>query len=171
MRSLVAFACTVTLACVAIAPVATASAVPGVARQIEPAEAIALADAAGPDSSVAGTFVFMVARAGHDEYRTYLNSMQDYRDPGCLTVRFEPSALPGLRARFGNDLETAFRGKRIAVVGFAQKVKIVFDGRPRMVLGKLYRAGYLQTHVPVEDAAQVQVLDDTAAPTPAEARG
>lgn len=138
---------------------------------LSPAEAIAQLDAAPAGSVVTGTFTFVVAGAGHDKAGTYLNSLPDYKDPGCLTVEIHAEAMRGLRVRYGKDVEGALRGKRIAVRGDARKVRIRMGERPRMVLGQLYRAVYQQTHVMVDEADQLQVLNGAPAADAGEARG
>jgi hypothetical protein len=131
---------------------------------ITPAEAIPLAAAAAPDRGIRGTFLITVKASGEDKKRKeiYLNSELDYRDQRNLTVRIEPSAIPGLEARFGKDLKKVFIGKQILVTGTATRVTIIF-GKPRVsaVNGGLRNKYYFQTHVSVASAEQIVLAPQT----------
>lgn len=122
------------------------------ARLFRPVGAIATAAAAAP-RSVRGVFALSVRRTDFVGKVLFLNSEADYRDQRSLAIQVLPAAVIQLRARYGRDIEHQLSGKSIRVLGSARRVRIDFtiDGRPS---GKYY----YQTHVPVGDAAQIELL-------------
>jgi len=119
---------------------------------MSPAEAIRGAEDF-PSTGKSGRFGFTVARAEMVGPRLFLNSMADYRDPANLSIAIELSALSGLRARYGNDLVSAFLNRPVVVDGVARRQAIgVTDGHRRRVRGLYY-----QTHIMVRRAQQLSI--------------
>ena len=128
-------------------------AVPPDTRQvIAPALAVMAAADAAP-AGFPGTFGFEVMRADFAGPRLFLNSYPDYRDQRNLSVAIDARAVPKFRSIYGDDLKSAFMGRRIEVTGVARRQRIDFtvDGRPS---GKYY----FQTHVRVSDPAQIRIV-------------
>lgn len=123
---------------------------------------IAAADRA-PDR-VPGVFMLDVQATGRSNGDVYLNSETDYRDPRNLTVRILPKAQEELRKKYGDDFEAALKGKRVEVMGWARRQKINFTAGG-METGKFY----YQTHVVMDSAEQILLLEDR--PAPAEPQG
>lgn len=136
---------------------------------ISPSEAIQSAAAAAPDHGVEGTFLLSVKASGADKKRRemYLNSELDYRDQRNLTIEIEQSAVPGLEAKYGKDLQSFFIGKQVLVTGVARRVTISF-GQPRVsaVNGRLRNKYYYQTHVRVVNAEQIVLAPQMATDQP-----
>ncbi len=108
----------------------------------------AVAAAAASESGISGRFGFVVRSAADDGEILWLCSEIDYRDPRCLSVAVRGAARHRMK---GAD---QFRGRRITVEGVALKKRIDFltNGEPT----GLY---YYQTHVDVDDPAQVTSVD------------
>jgi len=123
----------------------------GRGKTIEPLPAILLAADAAQEG-VAGIFDFEVAATGRDDGEIFLNSEPDYRDPRNLTVRFTAEGVAAFRKQHGVDPDVAFKGKRIAVVGVASRVRIQFfsNGMPTDKF-------YYQTHVVVTEPWQAAI--------------
>lgn len=123
---------------------------------------IVVADKA-PDM-VPGVFMLNVQATGRSKGDVFLNSETDYRDPRNLTVRILPKAQEELRKKYGDDFEAALKGKRVEVMGWARRQKINFtaDG---FETGKFY----YQTHVVMDSADQILLLEDR--PTPPDPQG
>lgn len=93
----------------------------------------------------------MTVRAvGSQGAMVYLNSELDYRDPRCLTIALTPAAAAQLRETLGPDLRAALIGREIRVRGRAERKTVHFTAGG-MPTGKYY----YQTHVDVDDAAQI----------------
>lgn len=131
----------------------------GRAEPLPPLPAILAAADADPDG-VIGIFGFEVAATGRKNGEVYLNSEADYRDQLNLTIRFSPESAAAFRKRHGEDPDVAFKGKRIAVVGEARRVKIYFfaNGQPTEKF-------YYQTHVAITEPWQVTAVEP-AGPLP-----
>ena len=125
-------------------------------RWIFPAKAIRLARDAAP-VAVAGVFVMKVEGTGSDRGTVFLNSKADYKDPACLTIRIQASLVPELEQRFGGDLQSALKGKRVVVAGAAKRIPIHMESTPRKV-------EYYQTQVVVVDAREVRIVPDEEQP-------
>ena len=123
------------------------------AGDIEPAEAVRLAAAAVP-GGVPGRFVLTVRSTGAQDGNVYLDSELDYRDQRTLVVEVRPLAQQQLGYRLDRPIGSALVGHTIRVYGEARRVRIDFTaaGRPT---GKYY----YQTHVAVDRAEQLQLLD------------
>jgi hypothetical protein len=136
------------------------------AAALTPREAIVAAadaaDATAPAARVVrGVFELPVRATGRQDGRLYANSERDYRDQRNLTVAIEPAAEAGLRERLGGDPAAALIGRRLRVIGAAQRVTIRFscgDGPSEKY--------YFQTHVRVFRADQVAVVPDAAGGAP-----
>lgn len=96
--------------------------------------------------------VLMAAKAAPGEVSGYLNSELDYRDQQNLTVVLTPSAARQLTKKIGADSLAALKGRNILVTGSAVRTKIHFVVKEQMT-----DKYYYQTHVNVDDAAQVVV--------------
>lgn len=99
---------------------------------------------------VPGCYALTVAAVGHDGRDAYLNSERDYRDPRSLNVRISRRAERDLADRVGAAFDDALIGRTLLVRGSVvrQRIDITGGGRPT---GKYY----YQTHLLVDDAAQV----------------
>lgn len=117
-----------------------------------PYQAIQRAAAAAPQS-IPGPFVLRIQAMANDSKYTYLNSELDYRDQRNLTIVLTSAAARALSVRMGSDLETGLIGKQLRVHGVARRVKIVFFAN-----GQATNKYYYQTHVLVNDAAQIELL-------------
>lgn len=120
---------------------------------LDPVEAIQAAATAAPEG-VPGTFDMVVRATGRQDGNIYLNSETDYRDQRNLTIAIPAKPARQLRERFGEEADRALIGKRIMVDGVARRVRIGFtyNGRPTDKY-------YYQTHVRLDDAAQLAVAD------------
>lgn len=118
---------------------------------IAPAEAIQLAAASAP-GGVPGIFELQVQATGRQDGNLYLNSETDYRDQRNLSIALSPAAIRTLAAQLGQDPAVALQGKRLRVMGKAVRVPIHFVSN-----GRTTDKYYYQTHVNVNDAAQIQV--------------
>lgn len=122
---------------------------------ISPPEAVVRAAEAAP-KAVAGVFGLRVRATGWQNGVLYLNSETDYRDQRNLSVSIPPPVAAQLRQTYGvSDLESYFKGRRIAVDALAYRKQIWFveNGVPTDKY-------YYQTHVMVEQANQLSVLSD-----------
>jgi len=143
---------------VIVTPIATNGPTPGEALAagkplLTPEEAVFAATEAGPRNGVRGVFEMPVQRAEAVGRRFFLNSQQDYRAQGNLSVAIHPVALKAVRERFGDDLSQAFLGRTVRVSGRAERVRVD-------LLDNGHRTGryYYQTHVTVFDPRQIEVL-------------
>lgn len=116
-----------------------------------PAAAIQAA-AAAEGRGVPGIYAIDVVATGRDRGRVYLNSELDYRDPRTLTLVVRPAAAQALAQRFGAPPDEALKTRRVVVVGWATREKIVFSAG-----GQPTDKYYYQTHVEVWNADQVVV--------------
>lgn len=127
------------------------------ASPIAPPQAIAMAAKAGP-AGVRGTFVMQVAATGTSHGHVFLNSQDDYRDPGNLSINIAPWITDKMTSRFGAPPETFFKDKRIVVHGTVKRVPIgISDNKytpPKQV--------YFQTHVDVLQASQIDLAGTPA---------
>ena len=102
------------LACVLLYAPATA------ARQqldtLTPQQAISRAAAASP-KPLRAVFQFRVQRAAKARGGYYLDSEKDFHSATNLGVAIRASAVPGLTAKYGEDLKAALVGKTIKVIG------------------------------------------------------
>jgi Tfp pilus assembly protein PilF len=142
----------------AVMKVLTAMRKAGMGARIEPMAAVMLA--ADSDAKVTpGIFIIDVQATGRSGGDLFLNSEPDYRDQRNLSIRILPKAQAELRRRHGADIDALFEGFRISVLGWAVRTRIDFtnDGLPT---GKYY----YQTHVVVNDADQIEVVEGRPAP-------
>ena len=103
---------------------------------------------------VYGVFELDVSRAEKVGPNFFLNSERDYRDQRNLSVAIGPKVQSELRQRYGEDLRTALLGRKMLVFGYARRVRVDFISGGR-------RSGkyYYQTHVPVGDVRQIELVD------------
>lgn len=113
----------------------------------------AVMGAAESRSGIQGLFVLTVRASGRQRV-LYLNSERDYRDPRNLSIDIEPQVERRLAELLNGPVEQMLRGRRIVVRGTARKTRIVFisNGRPS-------RKYYYQTHLRLNDARDLTVLD------------
>lgn len=129
----------------------------GRARMYAPDEAILLAAKRHDETGrmLPGVFRMTVAATGRDNERVYLNSMQDYRDPRCLTLRFGPKARDAFRAAHGMEPDAFFKGKDVTVVGVARRARIeILPG------SNSTESHYYQTHVDIVEIDQIRLFED-----------
>ena len=93
------------------------------APAIEPAAAIAAADANRAGRH--GRFVMAVRSTGKSRKATYLNSTDDYRSPDGLTFRLAPAVAGALMRRYGVPAEEYLQGRRVVVDGIVRRIPIV----------------------------------------------
>lgn len=119
---------------------------------IEPVEAIRAAND-DPAYGVRGEFIMTVKGFGADQKWSYLNSERDYRDQRALTIRMPTSIIPELEKRLGVKFKD-LAGRRLVVLGTAMRVRIDF-----LQDGKRTGAYYYQTHIKVDSATQVRLVE------------
>jgi hypothetical protein len=120
--------------------------------KLSPQEAIMKAADAAP-RGVYGVFELDVNRAETVGPNFFVNSEKDYRDQRNLSVAIGPSAQSELRRRYREDLREAMLGRKLLVFGYPRRVRVDFISNGR-------RSGkyYFQTHVPVGDARQIELI-------------
>ena len=114
----------------------------------------AIAAAAASEDGVSGAFRLLVRSTGEEPDTLWLCSEADYRDPRCLSIAVRGRARDSLLAQYGARFGDAFTGRTVVVHGVARKQRIDFisGGRPT---GHYY----FQTHVDVDDPAQLAMRD------------
>lgn len=125
----------------------------GPVKLLSPADAVAAAKK--PPHRLTGVFEFQVKGGGQQNERIYLNSEADYRDPACLTIAIPPSLASALRKKFGDRPVQTLKGRRIQVLGTAERVTVWFyrDGRRTSDF-------YYQTHVNLADVDDIAVSEE-----------
>jgi len=118
-----------------------------------PLQVISMAAEAAPQP-VSTTVALQVRAVGNQHEFVYLNSEADYRDQRNVSIVILPEARKKVEALFGGDLSKAATGKRILVKGRAQRVTVWFFENGGQRSDKYYH----QTHIPVSDAAQIQII-------------
>jgi hypothetical protein len=118
--------------------------------------AVAVARAADPaHAGVQGVFAFEVKGSGKQRRAHFLNSMADYRDPGCLTIAFGRGLAAAFSRKFGGDV-SSLEGRRIAVRGVPQQVRVWFYDNQ----GRRTRDYYHQTHITIRSVDQIWLVDE-----------
>lgn len=130
------------LALALFAGAARSSAACGGHQGLCPSQAIKRAAAAAPYGAP-GRYTLVVRSVGREKGLLYLNSRRDYRDRRNVSVVVFPQAQHQLRARLGGSIIRALKGHRIAVIGAARRVKVVFQDRHHLPTGRFY----YQTHI------------------------
>ena len=120
--------------------------------KLAPQEAVMKATDAAP-RGVYGVFEFDVSRAEQVGPNFFLNSEKDYRDQRNLSIAIGPRARDALLKQLGGDLRSGLVGKKIRVFGYAKRIKIGFT-----VKGRFTDKYYYQTHVPIGDARQIEIV-------------
>lgn len=128
----------------------------GRARLYSPEQAIPLAIAAHEDGgrTLPGVFLMQVQATGRSDDSVFLNSMTDYRDPRCLTLRFGPKAIDAFRKQYGVDPEVYYRGRTVTVVGVAFRLKIEIISATATA-----ESHYFQTQISVSDLEQIKTIE------------
>jgi len=121
--------------------------------RLTPPEAVIKAADAAP-RGVYGVFELNIRRAEQVGPNFFLNSETDYRDQRNLSLTIGPNAQAALRKQYGADLGKALMGRKLLVYGFARRVRIDFTTR-----GGRSGKYYYQTHVPVGDVRQIELVD------------
>ncbi len=118
---------------------------------LTPQQAVIGAAEARP--GIEGHFVLTVRASGRQEV-LYLNSERDYRDPRNLSIAIAPRVEKRLAELLHGPVPQMLNGRRILVRGTARKTRIDFISNGR-------RSGkyYYQTHLRLNDAADLTVLD------------
>ena len=109
------------LACVLL--VAPASAARQQLETLTPAQAISRAASASP-KPVRALFQFKVQNAAKSRDGFYLDSEKNFRSAANLGVSIRASAMPGLTKKYGADLEAAFVGKTVKIIGQVRRVSV-----------------------------------------------
>lgn len=120
-----------------------------------PQEAVMRAADAAP-GGVDGVFVLEVRATGRQGEWLYLNSETDYRDQRNLSVAVGPELAADLTRRFGQDAGGFLKGRRVAILGAARRVRIELTDPNGSPTGKYY----YQTHVRLQGADRLTVLAD-----------
>ncbi|RMH93215.1 hypothetical protein EBB59_06710 [Lysobacter pythonis] len=108
-----------------------------------------------PTHGIRGHFVLMVRSIGQRHDLGYLNSETDYRHQTNLTIAMKTATMRQVAKRLGVE-PGQLRGRRLVVLGQAQRMRIAFiDGQGRPT-GKYY----CQTHVRVEHPTLVEFAPD-----------
>ncbi len=129
----------------------------GRARLYAPAQAIPLAIGAYENGgrTLPGVFRMEVRATGRSDGNIYLNSMENYRDPQCLTLRFGAEALEAFRKRHGVDPDAYYKGKTVTVVGSARRLKIeIFS------TSSTAENHYFQTQINITDPEQIKTIEE-----------
>ena len=135
MRPIALFAC--------LALAATAASRPTLPT-LNPAQAISRAAASG--KPVRAVFQLRVARTAKSRDGLYLDSEKDFRSPANLGIAIRASAMPGLTQKFGANLQAAFLGKTVKLIGQVSR---------RTVGGKAGAAAATATEIEVTHAGQI----------------
>lgn len=118
---------------------------------LTPVEAISFADNVAPKAGIAGEFDLTVMSVGEQQGRYYLNSETDYRERNCLIVVVTPSVVQSMIGTADlAGLAARMKGKRSAVQGIAQRVRIDLTDN-----GQATGKYYYQVHVLVTDPRQI----------------
>lgn len=131
--------------------------VSGQGQRLPPVVAVMMAAERAP-AAVPGIFVMQVQASGRSGKGLYLNSEPDYRDQRNLSVHLLPKAQDELRRKYRQEPDALFKGMVIQVLGYAQRTKIDF-----MANGQPTGAFYYQTHVLVDSADNIDVLENRPA--------
>ncbi len=107
---------------------------------------------------VPGEYLLTIQATGTKDAMVYLNTELDYRDQRNVTVAIHPTVVAQLQAKYGVGPEAFFTGKKIMVKGSAQRVRVDFISANRRQSGKYY----YQTHIPVLNIAQIEIVNDQA---------
>lgn len=129
----------------------------GRAKVYAPADAVRLAIGAYEDGgrTLPGVFQMEVVATGRSGDDIFLNSMPDYRDPRCLTIRLSAKRMGDFRERHGVDPDVYFKGKTVTVVGVARRVKIEIFSPTNTA-----ESHYFQTQIGIFDIDQIKTLDE-----------
>ena len=90
---------------------------------LTPAQAISRAATASP-KPVRAVFQFRVANAAKSRDGLYLDSEKNFRSPQNLGIAIRGSAMPALTKKYGADLESAFVGKTVKVIGEVRRLSV-----------------------------------------------
>ncbi|MGZ5199135.1 MAG: hypothetical protein ACXWC4_05130 [Telluria sp.] len=101
-----------------------------------------LSGCAGPTPSTgplfAQDFTFVVKNLDGDAANVYLNSRKDDSEPGVVTVAIDRHLLKELKARYGDNLESAFLGKTVHVQGRLFKGHWLFERNVDRPIGPVF---------------------------------
>jgi len=121
---------------------------------LTPIEAVTFADFVAPKAAVVGEFEMPVVAIGEQNGYFYFNSESDYRARNCLTIAMPAVVAEALAGKPGlSALTAAFKDKRIAVKGVAERIRINLT-----LDGKVSDKYYYQIHVRVGDPKQVTLI-------------
>ena len=109
---------------------------------LSPAEAISRAALASP-KPVRALFQFKVQNAAKSRDGYYLDSEKDFRSAANLGVAIKASAIPGLTAKFGADLKSAFVGKTVKLIGQVRRVPVGKNGSASATQVEVTHAGQI----------------------------
>jgi hypothetical protein len=98
-------------------------------------------------------FAFVVENVGGDSGLLLLNSKEHYRDPQCITVALKPAVAKELKARYGDNLEAAFLGKKVHVRGKVELLDATYPDA-RLLITPIYR----RTQIMLKNADQIEVI-------------
>ena len=128
------------LACVLL--VAPAWAARQQLETLTPAQAISRAASASP-KPVRALFQFKVQNAAKSRDGFYLDSEKNFRSAANLGVSIRASAMPGLTKKYGADLEAAFVGKTVKIIGQVRRVSVGRRGSATATQVEVTHAGQI----------------------------
>lgn len=121
---------------------------------LSPAEAIAYATQLAPRAAVAAEFELVVKAVMADRGRIALYSESDPKDRNALVILLSPSAaVLNLGTADPNVLRSRLAGRRIAVRGVAQRVRVDAPAEMKPGAKPVY-----QVQVPVSSNRQIALL-------------
>jgi len=105
------------------------------------------------DLGIAGIMRLTVKRVGMQSGWLYLDSEENYRDPGCLVVAISPFTQRLIAAQYPGDFRETFKDKTIRVVGTAKHETIYF-----YEYGVKNGISYFQTQVKLMGPPEIQFV-------------
>jgi hypothetical protein len=108
---------------------------------LSPAQAISRA-AASP-KPIRALFQFKVQNAAKSRDGYYLDSEKDFHSAANLGVAIKASAMPGLTAKYGADLKSAFVGKTVKLIGQVRRVSVGKNGSASATQVEVTHAGQI----------------------------
>lgn len=120
---------------------APATAAPQQLETLTAPQAVSRAAASAP-KPIRALFQIRVQSATKSRGGYYLDSEKDFHSPANLGVVVRPSAMPGLTAKYGQDLKAAFIGKTIKVIGQVRR-RAVAQGKATATEVEVTHAGQI----------------------------
>ena len=109
---------------------------------LSPAQAISRTASSSP-KPVRALFQFKVQNAAKSRGGFYLDSEKDFHSAANLGIAIKPAAMPGLTAKYGADLKSAFVGKTIKLIGQVRRVPVGKNGSAAATQVEVTHAGQI----------------------------